>query len=91
MAIAQNYPADRDELAAWLTEQGKMKLPGSLDIHLIELGDGSARMSCETSEKHLALNGYLTPLRSSPSPTPRLVSAASPTFPRVPTVSPPWN
>jgi uncharacterized protein (TIGR00369 family) len=59
MAIAQNYPADRDELAAWLTEQGKMKLPGSLDIALIELGDGSARMSCEISEKHLALNGYL--------------------------------
>ena len=59
MAIAQNYPDDRDELATWLTEQGKMKLPGSLDIHLMELGDGSARMSCEISEKHLALNGYL--------------------------------
>lgn len=59
MAIGQNYPAGRSDLAAWLTEHGETKLPGFLDLQLVELGDGSARMTCEISEKHLALNGHL--------------------------------
>ena len=59
MAIEQDYPTDRTETIAWLTEHGKTKLPGELDLQLIELGDGSARMSCQISEKHMATNGYL--------------------------------
>jgi len=59
MAIEQNYPADRNELMAWLKEREKKKLPAVLDLDLIELADGSARMRCEISEKHIATNGYL--------------------------------
>jgi 1,4-dihydroxy-2-naphthoyl-CoA hydrolase len=53
------FPADREELIESLVTRGMDKLPGVLDLEVVEIGDGSAIMRCLISEKHLALNGYL--------------------------------
>ncbi len=53
------FPEDRQELIETLIARGENRLPGVLDLELIEIGDRSAAMRCAISEKHLALNGYL--------------------------------
>lgn len=59
MSERPHFPKDRLALSADLAERGRTKLPGLLDLELVEISDGSARMRCEVSEKHFALNGYL--------------------------------
>ena len=54
-----DFPQDRQKLIDTLVARGKKRLPGVLDIELVELGDGTSVMRCAISEKHLALNGYL--------------------------------
>ncbi len=53
------FPDDVDELVQVLVQRGRLLLPGTLDMELVEIGEGSALMRCEISDKHLALNGYL--------------------------------
>lgn len=53
------FPQDRDALIRHLTDQGRSKLPGLLGLEINQLAEGTAKMSCLISEKHLALNGYL--------------------------------
>lgn len=53
------FPEDREALSADLVERGRSKLPGVLDLELVGISNGRARMRCEVSEKHFALNGYL--------------------------------
>jgi uncharacterized protein (TIGR00369 family) len=54
-----HFPRDQTELARTLEALGASRLPGLLDIELVELGDGVSRMRCVIAEKHLASNGYL--------------------------------
>lgn len=54
-----HFPSDRAELGATLEGLGASRLPGLLDLELVELGDGLSRMRCVVAEKHLASNGYL--------------------------------
>lgn len=53
------FPQDRQELLATLVARGERRLPGTLDLEPVEIGEGSAVIRCVISEKHLALNGYL--------------------------------
>lgn len=42
-----------------LDKLGTSRLPGLLDIEMVELAEGMSRMRCVVQEKHLASNGYL--------------------------------
>jgi uncharacterized protein (TIGR00369 family) len=53
------FPRDRSELAGVLQALGASRLPGLLNLELLELSDGAARMRCVVEERHLASNGYL--------------------------------
>jgi uncharacterized protein (TIGR00369 family) len=53
------FPRDRSELAGVLQALGASRLPGLLNLELLELSDGGARMRCVVEERHLASNGYL--------------------------------
>ena len=53
------FPPDRQELAGVLETIGATRLPGLLNLELIEMGEGWSRMRCAVEEKHLASNGYL--------------------------------
>ena len=53
------FPEDRQRLMDTLIARSKKRLPGVLDLELVEIGDRSAAMRCVISERHLALNGYL--------------------------------
>jgi 1,4-dihydroxy-2-naphthoyl-CoA hydrolase len=53
------FPEDRTALVRTLEELGANRLPGLLDIELLELESGSSRMRLVVEEKHLASNGYL--------------------------------
>ncbi len=54
-----HFPQDKQELARTLEQLGASRLPGFLNIELIELASGSSLMRCVVEEKHLASNGYL--------------------------------
>jgi uncharacterized protein (TIGR00369 family) len=53
------FPKDPAELATMLERLGSARLPGTLGIELVELGEGTSAMRCPIEEKHLASNGYL--------------------------------
>jgi uncharacterized protein (TIGR00369 family) len=53
------FPRDQDDLARMLEELGASRLPGTLDIQLLGLGEGESHMRLSVEEKHLASNGYL--------------------------------
>ena len=59
MPALPEFPEDRQKLMDTLIARGKKRLPGVLDLELVEIGEGSSVMRCVISEKHLALNGYL--------------------------------
>jgi uncharacterized protein (TIGR00369 family) len=54
-----HFPKDKGELAQTLEGLGAKRLPGVLDLELVNLENGSSRMRCVVQEKHLASNGYL--------------------------------
>lgn len=54
-----HFPSDRRELIQILAGLGAPRLPGLLNLELVELAEGSSRMRCVIEEKHLASNGYL--------------------------------
>lgn len=54
-----SFSDDRDQLIRDLVDRGRNYLPGTLDMEVVEIGDGTATLRCPLSEKHLALNGYL--------------------------------
>lgn len=54
-----HFPSDRQELARTLERLGARRLPGLLELELVELAEGASRMRCVVEEKHLASNGYL--------------------------------
>lgn len=53
------FPKDKGELVKTLEELGAKRLPGVLELELVDLENGSSRMRCVVQEKHLASNGYL--------------------------------
>jgi uncharacterized protein (TIGR00369 family) len=54
-----DFPKDRGELVGMLETLGAGRLPGTLGIELLDLGEGTSAMRCVIEEKHLASNGYL--------------------------------
>ena len=59
MPAIPHFPDDREELIRDLIDRGRTYLPGTLDMEVVEIGDGKAILRCPISEKHLALNGFL--------------------------------
>ena len=59
MPEVPHFPRDRHELATTLEDLGAGRLPGTLGIDLVALGDGTSAMRCVIENKHLASNGYL--------------------------------
>jgi uncharacterized protein (TIGR00369 family) len=53
------FPKDRRELTRFLDGLGESRLPGTLGLELVDLGEGTAKMRCVVEERHLASNGYL--------------------------------
>ncbi|MGH8914148.1 MAG: PaaI family thioesterase [Acidimicrobiia bacterium] len=53
------FPSDKQELMQTLQELGASRLPGFLNIEIVELERGASRMRCMIEERHLASNGYL--------------------------------
>ena len=53
------FPTDRSDLKKVLDELGRDRLPGTLAIEIVTLGDGAAIMRCPIETRHLASNGYL--------------------------------
>ncbi|MGC2241014.1 MAG: PaaI family thioesterase [Acidimicrobiia bacterium] len=54
-----DFPKEPRELSGFLERLGESRLPGFLDIELVELRHGSSQMRMVLAEKHLASNGYL--------------------------------
>ncbi|REK21102.1 MAG: PaaI family thioesterase [Actinobacteria bacterium] len=48
-----------EEVAELLRAAGADKLPGHLDLELVEIAEGTAEMRCELKPFHSAPNGYL--------------------------------
>lgn len=59
MPAIPHFSDDRDELIRDLIDRGRSYLPGTLDMEVVEIGDGTATLRCPISNKHLALNGFL--------------------------------
>ena len=53
------FPDDPEALIESLEQRGKTRLPGILDLEIVDISKGSATLRCVITEKHLALNGYL--------------------------------
>ncbi len=53
------FPDGSEPLIASLEQRGKNRLPGILDLEIVDISKGSATLRCVITEKHLALNGYL--------------------------------
>lgn len=49
----------RDQITEMLRVTGADKLPGHLDLEIIEITEGAAVMRCDIKTFHTALNGYL--------------------------------
>ncbi len=50
---------DREQIAEVLRVAGAGRLPGHLDLELVEISEGSAVMRCGIRDFHTAPNGYL--------------------------------
>lgn len=50
---------DREQIAEFLRTAGADKLPGHLQLELVEITEGGAVMRCDISTIHSAPNGYL--------------------------------
>ncbi len=53
------FPDDSESLIESLVERGRTRLPGILDLEIVDISKSSATLRCVVAEKHLALNGYL--------------------------------
>lgn len=53
------FPADPVELARFLDDRGRDRLPGLLGLELLDLAPGECTMAMEVERRHEAPNGYL--------------------------------
>lgn len=53
------FPADLEELGAWLEREGASRLPGLLGLEIVELESARCVMRCDVDRRHQAPNGYL--------------------------------
>ena len=53
------FPDGSEPLIESLEQRGETRLPGILDLEIVDISKGSATLRCVITEKHLALNGYL--------------------------------
>ena len=54
-----SFPRDLDELKKWFEEHGEDRLPGHLDMEIVELTVGRCTMRLTLELKHRASNGFL--------------------------------
>ncbi len=52
-------PVDFASIEAALTEAGRDLLPGHMNIEIVEIAEGKAKMRCRLRQHHLAPNGFM--------------------------------